>query len=637
MTDARGQTEFGKLQEDVRQAKSIAQQRDQDWKDLYDYYEGEGQKKAFDFSGQEDWVKEELRIANLVYSIVRTNLPILLDAAPIWFVVDEEANPQEEITDYMQAYFHRRRVRSELRMVLRDALVMGTGCVKIWYDKRLGAHGDAAVTWQDPFCVFTDPAADRLEDAEFVAILNEYSEGQAKEIFRGTKESPYKRINYDTATKSEVTADSRPRREARSADMKPLIEVWEVYHDFGRKLTIYTGDQQLYSGDNPLGERWPIVFFEPDPNPRAMYGDADIVQLEDIQNDINLLRLRFNINARLVANPQIAIWGGANVEASNEPGHVYKFNETPQDAGIERLAGPSLPSDLWNMMEMNREALDIVSGVQNVTRGRREPGVQAGVAIQALQQAGLTRPREISRDIAAAFELVGQILLEVMQANYEEPRLLSYMTQEGVKVGHVEPDHLSVPGAEGGERHGFLSRLWRGSGGEVRSPRPLRVVVQTGGDMPLGQAQRADQAVRLSSVQLTANSAIDRRALLEELNFPNRQQVADRMEEAEAAMMQAQAGAPQGGMAPEGPVMEPEQAIEILQQILEPEDLVKLSEIRETIALQGQVSDEQKMFLEALMDEPMIAQAIEVYLTAEVVAEGAPQEGPPLTNSGDVF
>lgn len=635
MADKMSREALAELTTRVKRSRSIAQQQHSDWKDLYDYYEGEGQKKAFAMEDQEKWVKQELRIANFVFSIVRTTVPILLDSAPMWYVVDSQADLKDNVTDYIQAYYHRRAVRTELRMALEDAVILGTGALKIWYDPDLGENGDVAVTWQDPFCIFPDTAADRLEDCEFVALLNEYSKEQAKKIFSG--DGAYAKIKLEDAAKSEWTGATRPGKERVSAEAEELIEVWEVYHEFGKRLTIYTGEQMLYSGPNPLGERWPVVLFAPQRNPRDIWGSSDIKQLRDVQDDINLLRLRFNINARVTANPQVAIYGDPNQEISNAPGHAYKFQGTKQEAGIERLGGIPLPSDLWNMVSMNREALDVISGVHNVTRGKRPTGVQAGVAIQALQEAALTRPREIIREVALAFELVGQMVLEAMQANYNEPRSMSHMTQEGMSRGQVQPEELSeVVSADNLGLIGKAKRFFS-IGEEVRAPKDLRVVVQTGGDMPMSQAQRADQAIRVYQIE-----GIDRMALLEELNFPNRQQINQRMEAKEQAMMQAQmqqqmgAQAQQQGMQEPDmgePTMPPEQAIHILQQALEPDDLVALVEIREALVAQRPLDEEQQELLERLMEDPQLAEAVEAFLMAEYEPEeeegGGRQQAPP--------
>lgn len=622
--------ELRELSGEVKEARQAASGRDADWKALYEYYEGAGQRSAFSIDPKDEWIKAELRIANFVFAFVRTTVPKLLESAPRPYVMDIEGNLQDDVTDYLQAYHYARDIRSSLALALKDAVILGTGALKVYYDPTFEGQGDVRVSWQDPYSIFPDPQADSLDKCSFVAILNEYSEALAKELFPGDtkdKPSPYKRINLEAADRANVDS------ETSGAVGKPLVELWEVYHDFGRKLTIYTGDQELYSGPNPLGQRWPLALFWPDRDARKIWGASEIEQLKDPQNDINLLRLRFNIAARLGANPQVVVIGTPDTEVSNKPGEVYKF--TDPEGKIEWRKPPDLPNDLWNMMQMNREALDVISGVHNVTRGQRPVGVQAGVAIQALQEAALTRPREIAKTISSALETVWQLVLECMQANYTDDRQLSYISGEGPQTGRVRVADLTEPAPPEGILTRF-TRFIRGENGELVT-KMLQVKVQAAGDLPLSQAQRADQAVRLSTVQFSPNSAIDRRALLEEVNFPNRQDVAERMEQAEQAFMQAQAGAAQGAMAPEGPVMQPEQAIEILQQSLEPEELVILSEIRETVALQGQVSDEQKMFLKALMSEPMIAQAIEVYLTAEVVADEGPQQGAALTESAEVF
>lgn len=587
------------------------------WREYYDYFNGDGQQARFDFSNAR-WMKDEFRIANLTYAAINTILPLLLDAAPEWFMVDDAGMLDDSSSQYMQAFYHRRHIRQELRPTFRDALTLGTGIIKAGYDPHIDEWGDVRVSWQDPFCVYPDPAATRLDKAEFIAILNEYSPAYAKKVFSGGDETPFAKIDIEKAEKKSPDNPSRP--DSVRPEFEPGVEhlnVWEVYHDFGESLTIYSGDQVLFHGKNPVGPRWPLVFFHANPEMRNVWAPSEIKQYQPLQDTINLLRLRMLTAARLHASATTVVHGTPTSGAvTNEPNQVIQFS-TP-DGDVQKIPGPDLPQFIFALYGVSESDFDTVTGVHNVTRGQRPQGVQAGVAIQALQEAAQTRPRDLARDWRESFEELGQLIWDIGQMNYQQERILPMIQRGQSQVGRITMADLYTDTDEEGRRLTYEN--WR--------PRKMRCVVAIGGEQPLSPVARTEQATVLFQ-----QGAIDAEALLDVINFPQRDKILQRMREKEAAamgmqmqaaQMQAAQGAPGGPQASAeqqaGPQvqMSPEEAVQTLQMELSPEELARLATIREKVVMQAELDPEEGQFLDELIGRSdMLALAVETILTIE--------------------
>ena len=95
-------------------------------------------------------------------------------------------------------------------------------------------------------------------------------------------------------------------------------------------------------------------------------------------------------------------------------------------------------------------------------------------------------------------------------------------------------------------------------------------------------------------------------------------------------------GAPQaGGMGMDGAQalpMEPGEAVAFLQQSLQPQELAVLSMIREKVVMQGQIDDQEMMFLDELLSRgDDIAAAVDTFLRVQPEDEDMQAEQQALT------
>jgi len=588
-----------KVVEDLNQliAESITVQRSlhPDWELWRDYVNGEQQDEL----ALEKWQEQDYFPANICKSYVQTVLPILLSAQPTPFVVAEDRQQDGyavEITKILHALRDRLRFNWTLHHIYTDALTIGTGVGKVWWDANAArGQGEVAFSWLDPFSVYPDPAARFIEDCEFVAICNKYTEPRIRRLFPDAR---FKKSDLGSAETRPGAAygegiQGRPGVVAlggpESQAEQNKYALWEVYHDFGEKLTIYSGRKVFYDGPNPTpGNNYPIFLFPINPVGDSLWGTPAIKDLIGIQNAINLTNMRIAENARLMGN---GIWltSDPSFSTTNEPGGIARYKG---DIPPTRVAPPPLPNYFFAWLQMLYNLADTVSGVYDVTRGQRPRGVQSGVAIQQLQQSAISRISLPVQDFGQILEGVWQAILEVIALNYTGERTIGYSRDNVAETIKVSPELFG----------GIDIRQMK------RVPYKYRCIVQPSGDLPISQAARVEQAMRLVGV-------IPPSMLVEQLHWPDSEKLVEELKQQEElqrrmqmAQMELQLVAAQAQVEQiraQTAQMEAEagQQLPPLEEVFPPDEQQVLSAIAGKVQAGEPLSEEEQAYLDALPEE----------------------------------
>jgi len=206
------------------------------------------------------------------------------------------------------------------------------------------------------------------------------------------------------------------------------------------------------------------------------------------------------------------------------PGKVYpllgqaQFLQTPP---IDQAAVDSATISLRDMED--------ISAVHDVSRGQRAHNVSAGVAIEALQPKAAASTNARSKILEKRLQNVAEHVVHNLVRFWTVPRTLRML-------GESETSEF---------REIDLPRLLK----EMEKTLEFDVQVKLGGSRAARELEE-QQAIILHQQQ-----AIDREALLDSLQFPNRERIVARMEakekEQQEQLLAAQQGA--GGAAPAAP------------------------------------------------------------------------------------
>jgi hypothetical protein len=157
---------------------------------------------------------------------------------------------------------------------------------------------------------------------------------------------------------------------------------------------------------------------------------------------------------------------------------------------------------MFVQMSTINQDIDTVSGIHDVTQGRRPTGVTAGIAIESLQEAAQTRLRLAAKFVEFSHKLAAEMMVSMILQYYTEPRTIRKRSSNGWTYKEIN----------------FGSEDKRLKGGI-----PI-VKIQAGSTMPLNKSVLKQQALQLFQLQ-----AIDQRALLEIFDFPNIEGIISRM------------------------------------------------------------------------------------------------------------
>lgn len=453
------------------------------WDRCWDLYNGD-QWKTAEFPI--DWTRDERVTVNLLKSTINTVSPIEGDALPTWYVKAYDPRDDEKadlLTRFMQGIWYDERLDRVYTLVRKDAHVTGTGAMKVFLNTtaRRGAtptappsaRGRIDVCHLDPYSLYPDPNAQNLEDARYLLIRSVLPASLVKRL--------YPKADLDRM-ETENTSERRGQYYESTTDSgeEKRFQVWETYHDFGEKLTVWSGSEVLWSGDSPVpGGRFPVVLFLDDERGQDMWGSGMIANGGDeIQTAVNRCLWRVMCHARVCVNPRLIKTGVGTVVMRNAPGDLVEVNSPT--ARLEPLRTPDLPPYIFQALQLLLYLWDTMTGVHDVTSGQRPKGIQSGAAIMRLQEAAQTRIRQTIREWSLSLGDVGQIVLDMMQAYYTGVQTVFRMTSDGPqRVSFVAEEVLRDP---------------------VGGPIPYRVVVQPQNDLPMSQVDWAQLVMQLAAI-----------------------------------------------------------------------------------------------------------------------------------------
>lgn len=548
------------------------------YRDYYYWWSGNHHWNA----NKADW--QSKAAPNYIFSTIESTVPILTDGLPRWDVSARTASASRDadLGDGIMSYiWDRNRMTQQLSRTVRGVQMYGTDYWWTWWDPdALDGLGDIVVERVDPHNILVDPSALSFDDANYVIYAENVSLGYitrrwpergklvragVMDRFLSRKRDPVMAGGGDdgdnpqwfqsnaasysgvTGTRSEALAPGSEVDDFESYSVGKQATIVHAYVRHGDKIKchIVAGSVLLDEYDAQLDDVFPFSKTVNYPKDGAWHGASEIEFIISPQQIINTMLCQILDNAKLTGNPVLvySAQSGFNPESYvAAPGVAISVNGDPNSM-IKWMQVPELDPKLFNVIDAMRTALDTVSGVHDVTQGRRPAGITAASAIAELQEAAQVRIREKFRMIAAGLEDIGSIVWKLAQKYYDMPRILKIEGKNGEQE-FVTLNESSV--------HPQTGQPMRANS---LADCDFDIRIDLGAGLPANKIQKANQALQLFQI-----NAIDLQALYDQIDFPNKEKVLERMMEAQKARQQqamaAQSGAqPQGGGGPTAPQM----------------------------------------------------------------------------------
>ena len=358
---------------------------------------------------------------NLLLNVYRNLLAKLRLAYP-GIVVLPASPSTEDITKAkssevaLRYYWVQGQIKDVLGKALEWLITCGTAALHTYYDPAAQQVVTKAVS---PYDLFFEPDVVSVDDSQWVAIRTYESKESLKKAYSDFEEEieAFGKVNADEHTAQSVPDDR--------------VELFEIYWRDG-KHAIVLGDIYLYQDPEYPVPTFPIQVFKYTHVPRKLWGMSLLAPLVDLQWLYNKSRSQLLNNIDLMANPKWLIPKTAGVSKNaitSRPGEKIYYNA----AGGAPKAVQGVPMPNYVMDNVNRlqaELLD-VSGVHNISLGKREIGVTSGKAIAALAQQDSSQLHVTQMHVETAVQSMAKVALMLMKTFYKEAKLVRMLDSTG--------------------------------------------------------------------------------------------------------------------------------------------------------------------------------------------------------------
>jgi hypothetical protein len=571
ISDRKIPDEQGKVQQQLaeqilsayKEAKRYRATYDKNWERWYRLYSGQ----------HWDGPRPEWRstpVVNFIFSTIETILPIMTDQSPEINVVPSNYQSTKMAAimgQVMEKLWVDNDMDLKLPEIVKNSLKYGTGIAKVWWNTKMAENlGDVAVSVVDPRHFYPSPGAKSIEDAAYLIfaanvpldnILRDFPEAKGK-ITGGIWDEDLTIQKTITSQRSDSGSFLGPVSNTLGTDttsfkgnlqgkdgvmdrtkLCTIIEWWHRDDSGQTWVTIMANGVLLKHDKNPFNHnKYPFVRFIDYQVPGMFWGMGEIQQLEKLQDNINQRRAQITDILRLTANPPFVADAdsGVNPKAmTNRPATIIYKNRGSE---VRWLTPPQLPAALFDLQELDKKDFDAISGVLDVTQGRRPVGIEAASAISELQEAAQTRIRFKVRIMEAAMRQLGKLMLALVQQFYTEERVIRIKGPGGSANQFVTLNQQQI-----NPDTGEAERINDVTVGEYD------IEIGVGSTLPVDKTRRANQMIELFQMGL-----VDQRAVLENIGLPPEEyeQIIARMQEIQQQQMMMAQGAQPGGGEPQG-------------------------------------------------------------------------------------
>jgi hypothetical protein len=394
---------------------------------------------------------------------------------------------------------------AEIVKLLWNAAMYGAGFLKSGWDQGLEAgKGNVILKSVSPWCLYIDPFATDLDDAEFIIEVHTMAEGQIERMYPkashkkiaralqagdvskehvpptqeqnvpkqgylipidagqgattwgppgGTEQpysqAPYRAINvYECWIKEncvEWIEPPDPKQDAYPA----IVSEWRVIVHAGGEVLLDEYADNLYSTN-----RHPYVRYV-DVETSELWGSALVRDIGPCQIALNRLLALLQNNIEYTGNPIFVGVKHSGMDRStfiNRPGRIYDVDGGPnaQNAKPQWLQPPNMPALLIEFMGWWRDEIERIAGLQGGQRGEIPSGRATDKQVAATQEAGFIRIRSAQRNLELALRKAFELVANLIVINYDVPRTVAIVGPEGdMNAIQLASNHFFTPLPEG--------------------------------------------------------------------------------------------------------------------------------------------------------------------------------------------
>lgn len=197
------------------------------------------------------------------------------------------------------------------------------------------------------------------------------------------------------------------------------------------RVTVWVGNKKLHDG--PIKERMPYFMI---PNYKTAHSIFGMGETELVKTQVKCLNQVMSAIADSINKTGNPIRKVVKTWWSN------KFNAIAGIAGEEVVVNkqsdvqwenpPNVPKYIFEFINLLMKLVDVVTGIHDVTEGRKPAGIESGRAILALQEAAQARIRyQIAKTYAKIMKDMGRYAIDVLQEYDKDAKSIRKMADDG--------------------------------------------------------------------------------------------------------------------------------------------------------------------------------------------------------------
>ena len=399
------------------------------------YYDDIGGGHSITFGGEQGElahlaVNHFRNIAKHTLVTITSNRPVFQARATN---SDYKSLVQAQLANQLLEYYMREKnLEDIIKNATEQAIVMGSGFVKIEWNSELGEIVDHDEE-TDTFVREGDVVFSNLSVYDVVFDSTKESTDLDWVITRSWKNkfdvaAKYPELKEDIEglqTKSDM---SKFKLIGSSYDKTTDIPVYEFFHK--RTESMPEGRYVLYLDDDiclidaPMPYReLPVYRISPADILGTPYGYTDMFDLLPIQDGINSLYSTALTNQNAFGVQNIYVPRGADISINQLGGGLNVIEGNQQAGKPEPLNLTQTPPEIFNFMQQLEAVMETLSGISSVTRGNAEAGITSGNALALLNSQSLQFMSGLHQRYIRLIENSGTGLVTMLQDFANTPRI----------------------------------------------------------------------------------------------------------------------------------------------------------------------------------------------------------------------
>ena len=286
-------------------------------------------------------------------------------------------------------------------------------------------EGEIKVDVMAPFDVLLDDSAQVFEDCKYAFCVHPMSSDEIYARYNvRLKPNAINRYPDETLPGMFGTTSGKTKQNVRTVFVGYFLPGPEFpegrYVAFTKSPNIV-----LYDGPWPYPfKKLPLVKFPGMRIPGQLYDTSVVEQAIPLQKELNRTLSQMIEYKNLTLKPQmLAPVGSLRQRMTDEPGAIFEYNPVAGKVP-EAIPIQSLPSYVFQHLQDLGQRLRDTFGLNEISDGAVPPNVEAGVAIDLLQEAATDRLAPQILMMEKGLERAGNMMLELAQRYYNEPRLI---------------------------------------------------------------------------------------------------------------------------------------------------------------------------------------------------------------------